>query len=230
MLNNTAIVILMLSMAAQRFFPEWRYVITILSGTFVILFGIKGGPKPLVQYVYEHSPQEEKTDGSIGWSPTYRDPAVRETGLMTTIDPNIHTLKEMIIFAYKKFADQPMIGTKTPGPTKNHPGIYNFKDYKTIISKAHYFGVGLDGMRVPNLNGWKDPKYAVPGESAGDKTKSVCALNLDYNQNMPLRFISVFAPNIEPWYVIDIACMLHGLTLAPLYDTLGPKTIAYVLN
>jgi hypothetical protein len=97
MLNNTAIVILMLSMAAQRFFPEWRYFISIFSGTFVILFGIKGESKPLVQYVYEHSPQVEKTDGSIGWSPIYRDPAVRETGLMTTIDPNIHTLKETII-------------------------------------------------------------------------------------------------------------------------------------
>ena len=32
------------------------------------------------------------------------------------------------------------------------------------------------------------------------------------------------------WYTMDIAAMLHGITLAPLYNTLGPKTLAYVLN
>jgi len=32
------------------------------------------------------------------------------------------------------------------------------------------------------------------------------------------------------WYTMDIAAMLHGITLAPLYDTLGPESIAYVLN
>ena len=29
---------------------------------------------------------------------------------------------------------------------------------------------------------------------------------------------------------MDIAAMLHGLTLAPLYNTLGEKAISYILN
>ena len=32
------------------------------------------------------------------------------------------------------------------------------------------------------------------------------------------------------WYAMDIGAMLHGITLAPLYNTLGPKTLSYVLN
>ena len=32
------------------------------------------------------------------------------------------------------------------------------------------------------------------------------------------------------WYTMDIGAMLHGITLAPLYNTLGPKTLSYVLN
>jgi len=30
--------------------------------------------------------------------------------------------------------------------------------------------------------------------------------------------------------MIDIAAMLFGLTLSPLYDTLGMKTAGYILN
>jgi long-subunit acyl-CoA synthetase (AMP-forming) len=44
------------------------------------------------------------------------------------------------------------------------------------------------------------------------------------------ELLSIFGPNSEPWYVADIAGMLHGITLAPLYNTLGPDVIKYVLN
>jgi len=32
------------------------------------------------------------------------------------------------------------------------------------------------------------------------------------------------------WLVCDMACMIHGITIAPLYDTLGPDTIKIVLE
>jgi long-subunit acyl-CoA synthetase (AMP-forming) len=42
--------------------------------------------------------------------------------------------------------------------------------------------------------------------------------------------MSILSHNVENWYIIDLAIMLYGYTLAPLYATLGPKTLAYVLN
>ena len=48
----------------------------------------------------------------------------------------------------------------------------------------------------------------------------------DYN----CQFLSIFAGNMEEWYMMDIAAMLFGLTLSPLYDTLGPKIAKYILN
>ena len=42
--------------------------------------------------------------------------------------------------------------------------------------------------------------------------------------------MSIFSHNVENWYIIDLAIMLYGYTLAPLYATLGPETLAYVLN
>jgi len=40
----------------------------------------------------------------------------------------------------------------------------------------------------------------------------------------------IFAPNSEKWMIMEIGAMMHGLTLVPLYDTLGPESIEYVLN
>ena len=75
--------------------------------------------------------------------------------------------------------------------------------YKEGIDQANNFGLGL--------------RYL-----------GLCAVNNTYE--VPCKFISIFAPNIVPWYLMDIACMMHGFTLAPLYATLGPDTVAYVLN
>jgi len=59
--------------------------------------------------------------------------------------------------------------------------------------------------------------------------KGMCPVNQTdgYHRN---RFVAVFAPNILEWYLLDLVCMVFGLQLAPLYDTLGEDTVHYVLN
>ncbi len=49
-------------------------------------------------------------------------------------------------------------------------------------------------------------------------------------QNYSLKPVGVFSKNREEWVLLDIACVLYGLTLVPLYDTLGLETIAYVIG
>ena len=47
---------------------------------------------------------------------------------------------------------------------------------------------------------------------------------------LPCKFISVFAPNIEPWYIMDFACMQYGFTLIPLNDSLEAASLTFILN
>ena len=45
-----------------------------------------------------------------------------------------------------------------------------------------------------------------------------------------MKLIGIFAKNRYEWMVADIACCLYGLTLVPLYDTLGVENLSYCLN
>jgi len=42
--------------------------------------------------------------------------------------------------------------------------------------------------------------------------------------------VGVFAKNREEWMLLEYANFLYNNTMIPLYDTLGPETIPYVLN
>ena len=80
-----------------------------------------------------------------------------------------------------------------------------FKTYAEIIEKAKHFGAGVGAMKLTSVNN-------------------------DYKEGHPLEFISIFAPNMEEWYTMDIGCMIFGYTLAPLYSTLGPDSVSFVIN
>lgn len=54
-----------------------------------------------------------------------------------------------------------------------------------------------------------------------------------FTQEMPgmkMRFIAIFAKNRPEWTLVDLACILYGYVLVPIYDTLGPENIPYVLD
>ena len=40
-------------------------------------------------------------------------------------------------------------------------------------------------------------------------------------KGIPMKFIGIFSKNRPEWTLVDIACMIYGLTSVPLYDTLG---------
>lgn len=45
-----------------------------------------------------------------------------------------------------------------------------------------------------------------------------------------LKLVGVYSKNRAEWMLVDIASCLYGFTTVPLYDTLGPENISYVLN
>lgn len=44
-----------------------------------------------------------------------------------------------------------------------------------------------------------------------------------------MKLIGIFSKNRYEWMVSDMACMLYGLTIVPLYDTLGIDNLTYCL-
>lgn len=81
-------------------------------------------------------------------------------------------------------------------------GAYTFKTHKENFELSTALGAGLVGMGL------------APEDA----------------DNNNIRLCSIFAGNCVEWYTTDIASMLYGITLAPLYNTLGPDAIKYIVN
>lgn len=47
---------------------------------------------------------------------------------------------------------------------------------------------------------------------------------------LKLRFVAIFSKNRPEWTMVDLASILYGFVVIPIYDTLGPENIPYVLN
>uniref|UniRef100_A0A287DFM5 long-chain-fatty-acid--CoA ligase n=1 Tax=Ictidomys tridecemlineatus TaxID=43179 RepID=A0A287DFM5_ICTTR len=44
------------------------------------------------------------------------------------------------------------------------------------------------------------------------------------------QFIGVFAQNRPEWIIAELACYTYSMVVVPLYDTLGPGAIRYIIN
>ncbi|KAJ8347963.1 hypothetical protein SKAU_G00265520 [Synaphobranchus kaupii] len=44
------------------------------------------------------------------------------------------------------------------------------------------------------------------------------------------QFIGVFAQNRPEWIISELACYTYSMVVVPLYDTLGPDAIRYIIN
>ncbi|XP_044521510.1 long-chain-fatty-acid--CoA ligase 5 [Gracilinanus agilis] len=46
----------------------------------------------------------------------------------------------------------------------------------------------------------------------------------------PNQFIGIFAQNRPEWIISELACYTYSMVAVPLYDTLGPEAIVYIVN
>ncbi|XP_072883824.1 LOW QUALITY PROTEIN: long-chain-fatty-acid--CoA ligase 5 [Hemitrygon akajei] len=46
----------------------------------------------------------------------------------------------------------------------------------------------------------------------------------------PTQYIGVFAQNRPEWIISELACYTYSMSVIPLYDTLGPDAIVYIIN
>ncbi|KAL2102511.1 hypothetical protein ACEWY4_001679 [Coilia grayii] len=46
----------------------------------------------------------------------------------------------------------------------------------------------------------------------------------------PDQFIGIFAQNRPEWIISELACYTYSMVAVPLYDTLGPEALVYIIN
>ena len=103
----------------------------------------------------------------------------------------------------EKRKDKPFLGTREILEDKSR-GCYRFRTYGQVLELTTKVGSGIVNLDLAPV------------------TDSV--------NNSNLRLVGVYAKNREEWVELDLACILYGFTLVPIYDTLGHNSVEYVFN
>ena len=97
--------------------------------------------------------------------------------------------------------DSPCVGFKTES------GVYEWLTYAELFSRAKSLGSGLMNMNLCPLIEHADEQY-----------------------KQSWRFIGVMTKNRVEFSILEQASNCYGLTLVPVYDTLGPDTLNYICS
>lgn len=87
------------------------------------------------------------------------------------------------------------------------------------------------GARLPlkdgssNVGGYSWQTYAQVGERVSRFGAGLRNLGLTANDT-----VGIMAPNRPEWTIIDLACSCQSFVSVPLYDTLGPDAVEYIVN
>eukprot|EP00357_Protocruzia_adherens_P027276 CAMPEP_0115008730 /NCGR_PEP_ID=MMETSP0216-20121206/22122_1 /TAXON_ID=223996 /ORGANISM="Protocruzia adherens, Strain Boccale" /LENGTH=657 /DNA_ID=CAMNT_0002376265 /DNA_START=157 /DNA_END=2130 /DNA_ORIENTATION=+ len=111
------------------------------------------------------------------------------------------TLAASFLETVDKFGDRPFLGTRAK-LSNGDRGNYEWKTYREVLQNVRNLGSGI-------LN-----EDLVP----------------EINEEFPVRFVGVHSKNREEYVTLIQACILNSLTTVPLYDTLGPDVIEYILS
>jgi long-chain acyl-CoA synthetase len=137
-------------------------------------------------------------------SPAYRHPKyVQELFKLHPQFPEIKTLQDMILRTFKNHKSRDFMGTRIKNADGSF-GKYVFKTYGEIQEQVNNLGSGIKHMDLcPTVN--------------------------DFNK-MEMNFVAVYSKNREEYAVLDVTSSVYGLTLVPIYDTLGPDTVSFVFR
>ncbi|NXE92394.1 ACSL5 ligase, partial [Menura novaehollandiae] len=115
--------------------------------------------------------------------------------------------------------------------TDNNLLSYYFEDAKTLYETfqrgLHISGNGdCLGYRKP-----KQPYQWLTYKQVSDRTQHLGSGLLQKGcQPSSNQFIGIFAQNRPEWIISEYACYTYSMVAVPLYDTLGPEAIVYIVN
>uniref|UniRef100_A0A8C5CBN4 Arachidonate--CoA ligase n=1 Tax=Gadus morhua TaxID=8049 RepID=A0A8C5CBN4_GADMO len=100
--------------------------------------------------------------------------------------------------------------------------------YEVFQRGFHISGDGpCLGSRLPN-----QPYKWISYREVGDSRAEYLGSGLLHQgcQPNPDQFIGVFAQNRPEWIISELACYTYSMVVVPLYDTLGPDAIRFIIN
>ncbi|NXQ52257.1 ACSL5 ligase, partial [Anthoscopus minutus] len=115
--------------------------------------------------------------------------------------------------------------------TDNNLLSYYFEDAKTLY-EVFQRGVNISGN--DDCLGYRKPKQPyqwLTYKQVSDRTKYLGSGLLQKGcQPSSNQFIGIFAQNRPEWIISEYACYTYSMVAVPLYDTLGPEAIVYIVN
>ncbi|XP_037996921.1 long-chain-fatty-acid--CoA ligase 5 [Motacilla alba alba] len=115
--------------------------------------------------------------------------------------------------------------------TDNNLLSYYFEDAKTLY-EVFQRGVSISGNG--DCLGYRKPKQPyqwLTYKQVSDRTKYLGSGLLQKGcQPSSNQFIGIFAQNRPEWIISEYACYTYSMVAVPLYDTLGPEAIVYIVN
>ncbi|XP_009568875.2 long-chain-fatty-acid--CoA ligase 5 [Cuculus canorus] len=108
---------------------------------------------------------------------------------------------------------------------------YYFDDSKTLYE---VFQRGLHASENGNCLGYRKPNQPyqwLTYKQVLDRAQYLGSGLLQKGcKPSPNQFIGIFAQNRPEWIISEYACYTYSMVAVPLYDTLGPDAIVYIVN
>ncbi|NWS91662.1 ACSL5 ligase, partial [Toxostoma redivivum] len=115
--------------------------------------------------------------------------------------------------------------------TDNNLLSYYFEDAKTLY-EVFQRGVSISGNG--DCLGYRKPKQPyqwLTYKQVSDRTKYLGSGLLQKGcRPTSEQYIGIFAQNRPEWIISEYACYTYSMVAVPLYDTLGPEAIVYIVN
>uniref|UniRef100_A0A8C3N173 Long-chain-fatty-acid--CoA ligase n=1 Tax=Geospiza parvula TaxID=87175 RepID=A0A8C3N173_GEOPR len=112
--------------------------------------------------------------------------------------------------------------------TDNKLLSYYFEDAKTLY-EVFQRGVSISGNG--DCLGYRKPNGGITILQVSDRTKYLGSGLLQKGcQPSSSQYIGIFAQNRPEWIISEYACYAYSMVAVPLYDTLGPEAIVYIVN
>ncbi|KAI9170968.1 Long chain acyl-CoA synthetase [Paramyrothecium foliicola] len=136
-----------------------------------------------------------------GRTAIYRHHRFRDSELMTTVDPEVHSYHDLFESAAKKWPNKPCLGARTWNPaTRSHHERYDWLTYAQVRERKNNFGAGIVELhRAINY----------PKETYG---------------------VGIWSQNRIEWQITELAICSQPLFSVALYETLGPDATEYIIR
>ncbi|KAG9062163.1 hypothetical protein KI688_006495 [Linnemannia hyalina] len=117
-------------------------------------------------------------------------------------DPTVKTLYDLFQSSLVKFQDKDMLGSRNYDPVTKSWSGYNWQSYRQVDQRTNAFGSGVMHINEAVLGGTQLNRWSL----------------------------GIWSLNRPEWFISEMICNYYNLVSVPLYETLGPDAVEYVMN